>query len=105
MHLEHPPQGLRVSTAGNVATIAILPYLTESGRDDVQMLRYARYIVIVVGGVGLVAGGWFLRILALGVLVAGFAWMIGAAWRDARRQRATLEVVLGPAELRVVERI
>lgn len=93
---ERAPGGLRVVRSEDRVDIAIHPFLVESGRNDLRMLKVGRWVIVGAGLVGLLIGDLVARIAALAVLAGGVGWMVWDAVRAARRQRAELTLTLAP---------
>jgi hypothetical protein len=104
MPFERPPEGLSVAAEPDAVTLAIHPYLPESGRSDLRLLRAARYVLVAASLFGVILGDALARVGALVLLVGGVAWMVAVAVRGARRQRAELTARIGRDELRVTVR-
>ncbi|MCB9684672.1 MAG: hypothetical protein H6735_06535 [Alphaproteobacteria bacterium] len=101
MSEERAPGGVKVRRDGDTVRLTILPYLEEGGRNDLRVLRWLRWVVLVAGGGGLFVGDLVVRGLALLVILAAVAWMVWDAMRVARRQRSELTLAIGPTSAEV----
>ena len=101
MREERAPGGLKVRREGDAVRIAILPFLTEGGRNDLRMMRWMRWILLLAGGGGMVVGDLVVKGIALLLILGALAWMAWEMARAARLQRSELTLTIGPLSAEV----